>query len=60
MRRAGHESMCAGAMIYLEKLGRPTVAMRLGVQFGLYDPTRLDASRDDAIDPPSCVKDGSI
>jgi hypothetical protein len=28
---SGHESMCAGAMIYLEKLGRPTLRMRVGL-----------------------------
>jgi hypothetical protein len=45
--------MCAGAIVYLEKLGRPTVAMRLGVAFGMYDPAKLDASRVDVIDPPA-------
>lgn len=49
---SGHESMCAGAMIYLEKLGRPTVGMRLGRIMGLYSPDRLAASFDDIIDPP--------
>lgn len=48
----GQESMCAGAMIYLEKLGRPTVGMRLGRIYGLYDPNRLLPSFDSIIDPP--------
>ncbi|ACD21676.1 hypothetical protein [Paraburkholderia phytofirmans] len=48
---SGQESMCAGAMVYLEKIGRPTVGMRLGRVFGIYHPDRLLASFDDVIDP---------
>lgn len=48
---SGQESMCAGAMIYLEKVGRPTVGMRLGRLYGLYDPERLKSSFEDIIDP---------
>ena len=48
---SGKESMCAGAMIYLEKMGRPTVGMRLGRVFGLYDPDRLRPTFADVIDP---------
>ncbi|SEU40224.1 hypothetical protein SAMN03159335_06239 [Burkholderia cepacia] len=48
---SGNESMCAGAMIYLEKLGRPTVAMRLGRVFGVYNPDRLRTAFADVIDP---------
>ncbi|WP_232469878.1 hypothetical protein [Burkholderia ubonensis] len=48
---SGHESMCAGAMIYLEKLGRPTVGMRLGRVLGLYDAGRLRPAFADVIDP---------
>ncbi|MGF6641745.1 hypothetical protein [Paraburkholderia sp. MM6662-R1] len=51
-RASGRESMCAGAIIYLEKLGRPTIAMRLAVMFGMYDPVTLAASHVDVIDPP--------
>ncbi|GAB2875358.1 hypothetical protein GCM10027093_08460 [Paraburkholderia jirisanensis] len=50
---SGSESMCAGAMIYLEKLGRPTVAMRLAVLFKLYDPARLLPHYGSVIDPAS-------
>ncbi|POZ80231.1 hypothetical protein [Burkholderia contaminans] len=50
---SGRESMCAGAMIYLEKLGRPTVGMRLGRVFGIYDPERLKPAFGDVIDPTS-------
>lgn len=37
----GTESMCAGAIIYLEKAGRPTVGMRLARTLGHYDPSVL-------------------
>jgi hypothetical protein len=50
---SGQESMCAGAAIYLEKLGRPTVAMRLGVSYGIYDPERSKPSYPDVIQPTS-------
>jgi hypothetical protein len=44
--------MCAGAIIYLEKLRRPTVAMRIARSFGVYDPQALKASFGDVIEPP--------
>lgn len=31
---SGHEAMCAGAAAYLWKIGRPTVAMRIGLAIG--------------------------
>ena len=49
----GTESMCAGAMIYLEMVGRPTVDMRLGHVVGLYSRDRLAAHFSEVIDPPS-------
>lgn len=49
-RASGQESMCAGAIVYLEKLGRPTVAMRLGVLYGMYDPERLKPCYPDVIE----------
>lgn len=49
---SGRESMCAGAMIYLEKVGRPTVGMRLGRSLKVYDPELLKPSFDAVIDPP--------
>jgi hypothetical protein len=52
-RASGDESMCAGAMIYLEKLGRTTVAMRLGRALGVYNPDRLRSAFADVIDPES-------
>ncbi|WP_196787286.1 hypothetical protein [Burkholderia stagnalis] len=38
-------------MIYLEKIGRPTVGMRLGRVLGQYDPERLLPAFGDIIDP---------
>lgn len=48
---SGEESMCVGAMIYLEKLGRPTVGMRIGRITGHYDPQVLAPLFDDVLDP---------
>jgi hypothetical protein len=48
---SGQESMCAGAAIYLEKLGCPTVAMRLGHMTGAYNPELLKPAFYDVIDP---------
>jgi hypothetical protein len=48
---SGQESMCAGAIIYLEKLGRPTVGMRLGRMLGVYQPELLLPFYSDIIDP---------
>ena len=47
--------MCAGAMIYLEKLGHPTVAMRLGHLQGLYQPETLLAHNFLVIDPQPAI-----
>lgn len=38
---SGHEAMCAGAMIYLEKANRPSVTMRLGHVWQAYKPQLL-------------------
>ena len=48
---SGKESMCAGAMIYLEKLGRPTVMMRLGRLRGVYHPDQLKQQFESVIEP---------
>jgi hypothetical protein len=48
---SGNESYCAGALIYLHKARHPSVAMRLGQAFGLFDPATLAASFDDVIEP---------
>lgn len=49
---SGEESMCAGAMISLEKVGRPTVGMRIARLSGFYDPDRLRGRFDEIIAPP--------
>jgi hypothetical protein len=36
------QAHCAGALILREKLGRPSLVMRLAQHLGLYDPTKLD------------------
>lgn len=36
------EVHCAGAMIMLEKMGNPSVPMKLAAAFGMYDRTRLN------------------
>lgn len=52
---SGKEAMCAGAMIYLEKLGRPTVTMRLGQLWRFYKPQALLAHEDAIIDPGAAL-----
>ncbi len=47
-----NRSYCAGALIYLEKAGRPNIVMRLGRSLGMYDPAKFDAVLDTVIDPP--------
>jgi len=47
----GTESMCVGAMVYLEKIGRPTVDMRLARRVGLYSSDRIEAHFPQVIDP---------
>lgn len=49
---SGKEAMCAGAAIYLEKTGRPTVAMRLGMLTGTYSRDEYMTHKDQVIDPP--------
>lgn len=41
-RRRMDESHCAGALILLEKLGRPSQMMRISERLGMYDPRKLD------------------
>ena len=40
---SGRESQCVGALVYLEKIGRPNVRMRLGQAFGAYNPDKMMA-----------------
>lgn len=48
---SGDENMCAGAMIYLEKLGRPTVGMRVGRVLRMYSPDDLTPHFEAVLDP---------
>lgn len=47
---SGHEAMCAGAMGYLYKAGRPTVAMRMALALGLLTEAELSHMADEIID----------
>lgn len=40
--RSGKEAHCAGALILLEKLERPSQMMRISERLGMYDRTKLD------------------
>jgi hypothetical protein len=46
------EAMCAGAMIYLQKIGCLSVPMRLGVVSGHYDMAAMAAQSDVVINRP--------
>lgn len=43
---AGREQHCAGAVLLLERLGRPSQLMRVAERLGSYVPTRLDHAAD--------------
>ena len=47
---SGRESMCVGAIIYLEKIQSPTVGMRLARTMGIYHPDNLTTPFDEIID----------
>jgi hypothetical protein len=47
----GAWAQCAGSMIYLLKIGQPSVAMRLGAAVKALDYSRLRAQSDDIIEP---------
>lgn len=40
--RTGDEQHCAGALILLEKLDRPSQMMRISERIGMYDRRKLD------------------
>lgn len=52
---SGNEAMCAGATIYLEKLARPTIGMRLAHLHGAYDPSKLKKHFACIMEPPPMV-----
>jgi hypothetical protein len=41
-RKAGSEMHCAGALILLEKLERPSQMMRIAERLRMYDPSKLN------------------
>lgn len=43
-KASGKSAHCAGALIFLEKLGTPHQMMRICERIGLYDHTKLDMS----------------
>lgn len=45
------EQHCAGALITLEKMGRPNQIMRIFERLGGYDPSKLDMSQDAGFGP---------
>lgn len=47
---SGLESVCAGSIIYLEKIRKPSVFMRLGRVLNVYLPSRLQSSFDSVIE----------
>lgn len=46
---------CAGSMVYLEKAGNTNVPMRLGLLFGIYDPSQL-RGHEEVIEPLGLVR----
>jgi hypothetical protein len=42
---------CAGALIFLEKQGKPHQMMRIAERLGMYDHTKLDMSADVGSEP---------
>ena len=48
---SGNEAQCVGSMVYLLKLGRPSVSMRLAAAVGLLDFDQLREQYPDVIDP---------
>jgi hypothetical protein len=40
-RTSGREQHCAGALILLEKIGRPSQMMRISERLGMYDHSKL-------------------
>lgn len=51
---------CAGMTILLEKLGRPTLSMKLGAHLGLYDPADTRPHWAEVMDPESILEDEHV
>lgn len=52
----GKTPHCAGALIFLEKQGRPHQMMRIAERLGLYDRTKLDMTALVVAGPSDCRK----
>lgn len=46
-----HTPHCAGALIFLEKMGRPHQMMRISERLGMYDHTKLDMGANVGCEP---------
>lgn len=46
------EQMCMGSMVFLHKIGRPTISQRLAYAWGHLDPREVEQLRDTVIDEP--------
>lgn len=53
-RKNGKTPHCAGALIFLEKQGRPHQMMRICERLGLYDCTKLDMKAPVVSKPSQC------
>ena len=51
-KASGAESICAGALIYLEKIQHPILVMQLGRAYKVYDPEVLRPAFEQVIDTP--------
>lgn len=58
-RKRAEQSVCAGAMVYLLKAGRPSVAMRLAFRFQMLDLDALRAQAALVVEPHSINDKGS-
>lgn len=54
----GKTPHCAGALIFLEKQGRPHQMMRISERLGFYDHTKLDMTADVVEKPADCRRKG--
>lgn len=50
---SGNESMCIGSAIYMLKIGRPSICMRIAIMTKMVSLKELQAQNDKIINPPS-------
>lgn len=56
-KKNGKTNHCAGALIFLEKLGAPHQMMRICERLGMYDRTKLDMNAPVVGSPKDCRPD---